>query len=209
MSIPALFPVFLKLEGRNCLVVGGGTIGESKVKSLLATGARICLVAPKITSALEEQARHGAIVWHRREFETSDLLGVFVVIAATSSEEVNDLIFREADRRGILCNAVDQPPRCHFYFPAIVRRGALQIAISTAGLSPSLARRLRQELEEQFGPEYEEWLAWLGRVRAALMSKGLSFEARKRLLDRLASRELFDRMHARNSSRKSLHGRIT
>ena len=208
MSISALFPVFLKLEGRNCLVVGGGTIGESKVKSLLATGARISLVAPKITSALEEQARHGAIVWHRREFETSDLLGVFVVIAATSSEEVNDLIFREADRRGILCNAVDQPPRCHFYFPAIVRRGALQIAISTAGFSPSLARRLRQELEEQFGPEYEEWLAWLGRVRAALMSKGLSFEARKRLLDRLASRELFDRIHARNSSRKSLHGRI-
>lgn len=209
MSNPALFPVFLKLEGRNCLVVGGGTIGESKVKSLLVAGARVSLVAPKITGALEEQARQGAIVWHPREFETSDLPGVFVVIAATSNEEVNELIFREADRRGILCNAVDQPPRCHFYFPAIVRRGALQIAISTAGLSPSLARRLRQELEEQFGTEYEGWLAWLGRLRAALMSKGLSFEARKRLLDRLASRELFDRIQARNSSQKTLQGRIT
>ena len=208
MSVSALFPVFLKLEGRNCLVVGGGTIGESKVKSLLVTGARISLVAPKITRALEQQAKQAAIVWHPREFEVSDLLGVFVVIAATSNDEVNDLIFREADRRGILCNAVDQPPRCHFYFPAIVRRGALQIAISTAGLSPSLARRLRQELEEQFGPEYEGWLAWLGRLRAALMSKGLSFEARKRLLDRLASRELFDRIQARNSSKKSLQGRI-
>jgi len=208
MSVPALFPVFLKLEGRNCLVVGGGTIGESKVKSLLVTGSQVSLVAPNITSALEKLARQGAIVWHPREFEVSDLTGMFVVIAATSNEEVNDLIFREADRRGILCNAVDQPPRCHFYFPAIVRRGALQIAISTSGLSPSLARRLRQELEEQFGPEYEGWLAWLGRVRAAVMSKGLSFEARRRLLDRLASREVFDRLQARNSSKKRLEGRI-
>lgn len=208
MSVPALFPVFLKLEGRNCLVVGGGTIGESKVKSLLAAGARVSVVAPKITNALEEQARQGAIVWQPREFKVSDLAGVFVVIAATSSEEVNELIFREADRRGALCNAVDQPPCCHFYFPAIVRRGALQIAISTAGLSPSLARRLRQELEEQFGPEYEVWLAWLGRVRAALMSKGLSSEARKRLLDRLASRDVFDRIHAHNSRKEPLEGRI-
>ena len=208
MSSPALFPIFLKLEGRNCLVVGGGAIGESKVNSLLAAGARVSLVAPKITPALEGQVKQGTIVWQPREFEASDLAGVFVVIAATSNDVVNDLIFREADRRGILCNAVDQPPRCHFYFPAIVRRGALQIAISTAGLSPSLARRLRQELEEQFGPEYEGWLVWLGRIRAALMSKGLGFGARKRLLDRLASRELFDRIHARNSSKEHLEGRI-
>jgi len=208
MSAPALLPVFLKLEGRKCLVVGGGAIGESKVNSLLATGARINLVAPHITPALEEFVRQGAIAWHAREFDVSDLAGVFVVIAATANEEVNDLIYREADRRGILCNAVDQPPRCHFYFPAIVRRGALQIAISTSGLSPSLARRLRQELEEQFGPEYEGWLAWLGRVRAALMSKGLSFEARKLLLDRLASRELFDRLQARSSNRQSFEERI-
>ena len=208
MRNPALFPVFLKLEGRNCLVVGGGTIGESKVKSLLAAGARVSVVAPNITPALEERARQGAIVWHPRAFEARDLAGVFIVIAATSNEQVNDLIFGEADRQGILCNAVDQPPRCHFYFPAIVRRGALQIAISTAGLSPSLARRLRQELEQQFGAEYEGWLDWLGRVRAALMSKGLSFDARKRVLDRLASRELFDRIQARNSSKKRLEGRI-
>jgi precorrin-2 dehydrogenase/sirohydrochlorin ferrochelatase len=200
--------MFLKLDGRNCLVVGGGLIGESKVNSLLVAGARISLVSPTLTPALVEHAEQGTIAWHPREFDLHDLDGVFVVIAATSDDAVNDLIFREADRRGILCNAVDQPPRCHFYFPAVVRRGALQIAISTAGLSPSLARRLRQELEAQFGPEYEQWLAWLGRVRAAVMSRGLSFEARKRLLDRLASRELFDRLQAQRAGKEPLQERI-
>jgi len=106
------------------------------------------------------------------------------------------MVYREADQRGILCNAVDQPQECHFYYPAVVDRGALQIAISTAGLSPSLAQRLRKELEVQFGPEYERWVEWLGRVRSALMSKGGDFETRRRILGRLATREVFNRFEA-------------
>ncbi len=205
-SAPAPFPMFVKLQGRNCLVVGGGAIAESKVQSLLAAGGTVRLVAPQVTLALAEFARLQRIAWTARAFETVDLDGVFLVIAATSDEKVNELIFREADRRNVLCNAVDQPPRCHFYFPAVVRRGALQIAISTAGLSPALAQRLRKELEAEFGPEYEEWLERLGRVRAWLMRKGINFERRKSLLHRLASREAFKRAQTRPSSKRPEEG---
>jgi precorrin-2 dehydrogenase / sirohydrochlorin ferrochelatase len=203
---PSLFPMFVKLTGRRCVVVGGGPIAESKVESLLTSGAQVTIVSPTLTESLAEEAQHGSFAWKPRKFESSDLEGAFLVIAATSDEELNELIFREADRRGILCNAVDQPPRCHFYFPAVVRRGALQIAISTAGLSPSLAQRLRKDFEAEFGPEYEQWLAWLGRVRAALMQRGADFETRKRVLARLASREVFDRLRVATSRRTAQRG---
>lgn len=205
---PALFPMFVKLEARPCLVVGGSAMAESKVESLLAAGARVTVVAARVTAAVAELARLSSIVWSPREFEISDLDGVFLVIAATSDDRVNELVFREADRRNTLCNAVDQPPRCHFYFPAVLRRGALQIAISTAGLSPALAQRIRKELEAEFGPEYEEWLERLGRVRARLMRKGIDFEVRKKLLHRLASREAFDRTQARRSRQASSRGAV-
>ena len=208
MSSPALFPAFLKLEGKKCVVVGGGPIAESKVQSLLAARARVDVVAPKITASLKQRARRGSLVWKRRQFELSDLDGVFLVIAATSDEAVNDLVFREADRRGTLCNAVDQPPRCHFYFPAVVRRGALQIAISTAGHSPALAQRIRKELEAQFGPEYEQWLERLGKIRARLMRKGISFENRKQLLHRLASREALVRQPERRVRKSGSQGAV-
>jgi precorrin-2 dehydrogenase/sirohydrochlorin ferrochelatase len=190
---PALFPMFLKLAGRSCVVVGGGTIAESKVESLLASDAVVIVVSPTLTAKLQHQDSNGSLSWIPRRFDPTDLDGAFLVIAATSDDGVNELVFREAERRGILCNAVDQPPRCHFYFPAVVRRGALQIAISTGGLSPSLARRLREEFEADFGPEYGEWLLWLGTVREALMQRKLDFATRKRLLAYLARRESFDR----------------
>ena len=193
---PSLFPIFLKLEGKPCLVVGGGPIAEGKIAGLLRSGARVTVVAPELTEVLTKHAESNTILWQQRSFEFGDLDGVMLVIAATSSFEANALIYREADRRGILCNAVDQPEQCHFYYPAVVDRGPLQIAISTAGLSPSLAQRLRKELEVQYGPEYERWVGWLGRVRSALMSRGIDFETRRRILGRLASREVFNRLKA-------------
>jgi precorrin-2 dehydrogenase len=192
-SPAALFPMFVKLEGRRCVVVGGGSIAESKVGSLLASGAEVIVVSPTLTETLAELERRGSLVWWAREFEAPDLGGAFLVIAATSDEAVNELVFQEAERRGVLCNAVDQPPRCHFYFPAIVRRGALQIAISTSGLSPSLAQRLRKQFEVEFGPEYADWLRWLGVVRETLMQRRIDFATRKHLLAHLASRETFER----------------
>ena len=201
---PTLFPIFLKLEGKSCLVVGGGPIAEGKIAGLLRSGARVTVVAPELTVALATHAETYAIDWQQRNFELADLDGAFLVVAATSSFDANALICEEADRRGILCNAVDQPEQCHFYYPAVVDRGPLQIAISTAGLSPSLAQRLRKELEVQYGPEYERWVEWLGRVRAALMSKGSDFETRRCILGRLASREVFNRLKA--SADRKRHG---
>ena len=201
---PTLFPIFLKLEGKPCLVVGGGPIAEGKTAGLLRSGARVTVVSPELTTSLAALAETRAIDWQPRNFELADLDGAFLVVAATSSFDANALIYQEADRRGILCNAVDQPEQCHFYYPAVVDRGPLQIAISTAGLSPSLAQRLRKDLEVQFGPEYERWVEWLGRVRAALMSQGSDFETRRRILGRLASREVFNRLKA--SAERKRHG---
>ncbi len=200
---PVLFPIFLKLNAKPCLVVGGGPIAEGKVESLLRSGARVTVVSPEVTSALAERVCDNALCWKARTFELADLDGVFLVVAATSSFEANAAIYHEADRRGVLCNAVDQPEQCHFYYPAVVDRGPLQIAISTAGLSPSLAQRLRKDLEIQFGPEYEPWVEWLGRVRAILMRQGSDFETRQRVLGTLASRQTFERLRAARERRLS------
>lgn len=187
----SLFPMFVKLAGRDCLVVGAGRIAESKIPGLLEAGATVRVVAPEANHAISEWAGAGRITWERRPFKPGDLDGVFLVIAATSSSDLNGTVFREARRRGILCNAVDDPEHCDFYYPAVVRRGALQLAISTAGLSPALAQRLRLELEEQFGPEYAGWVEQLGTAREQLFSRDLDPEARRKLLHELASREAF------------------
>lgn len=203
-TVPALFPMFVKLAGRSCVVVGGGSVAASKVESLLHAGANVTVVSPKLNSRLDELQLEGRLAWIPRRFQPCDVNGVFLVIAATSDDIVNELVFREAERRGILCNAVDQPPGCNFYFPAVVRRGALQIAISTAGLSPSLAARLRAEFEKEFGPEYETWLTWLGTVREALMQRKLDFATRKRLLAYLARRDSFERWRSGNFGTRAL-----
>jgi len=182
-----LFPMFLKLAGRPCLVVGAGTIAESKIESLLRAGARVKVVAPKATDKVRSWARTKQIAWRAREYRFADLGGAFLVIAATSSAALHRAIFRQARRGGILCNAVDDPPNCDFYYPAVVRRGTLQIAISTGGESPSLAARLRAELERQFGSEYGAWVRRLGRERAGILRRVLDPAKRRKLLHRQAS----------------------
>jgi len=117
------------------------------------------VVAPEATPQVRSWALSNSIEWRQRPFQPDDLEGMFLVVAATSSTQLHERIFEEATQRGVLCNIVDVPPLCDFYYPAVVQRGALQIAISTAGQSPALAQRLRIQLEDQFGPEYEEWLA--------------------------------------------------
>lgn len=191
-----LFPMFMKLEGRPCLVVGAGTIGEPKIGSLIAADALTRVIALSATATVADWAREGSIVWEARPFAFADLDGVFMVIAATNSRELNAAIFNEARRRNILCNVVDDPEYCDFYYPAVVRRGDLQLAISTNGKSPALAQRVRRELEIQFGPEYGEWLEQLGKVRQELFASKIDPEERKRLLHRLASREGFEEAQA-------------
>jgi precorrin-2 dehydrogenase/sirohydrochlorin ferrochelatase len=188
-----LFPIFMKLTRRRCLVVGAGTIAEGKIASLLDAGARVRVVAPHATPTISTWARNRRLIWIQRPFEPADLDRAFLVIAATSSVKVHRLVFREARHRGVLCNAVDEPTRCDFYYPAVVRRGDLQIAVSTSGRSPALAQRLRRELEAQFGPEYGEWLDHLGRSRAALFARSMNPETRRRLLHRDVTADAFRR----------------
>jgi len=183
--------MFLKLEGRKCLVVGAGKIGESKIRSLLIAHAQVRVVAPAVTAAVAAWDRAGVIIWEAREFHTDDLDSVFLVVAATSSTEVNDTVYRQAQQRQILCNVVDDPQRCDFYYPAVVRRGALQVAISTEGQSPALAQRLRRELERQLAPVYAGWLEWLGFARKQLFASPIDPEQRRQQLHKLASQESF------------------
>jgi len=188
-----LFPAFLKLHNRPVLVVGGGAIAASKIPGLLEAGARVTVVAPQLSPKLVEWIREHEISWLPKSFEPEDLNGMFLVVAATSLPDVNASVFLEADKRRILCNAVDDIDHCHFYYGAIVQRGDLQIAISTNGKSPALAQRLRKELEQQFTPEYAAWLDWLGAAREVLRAQSSDPETTKRWLHLLASRPMFDR----------------
>jgi precorrin-2 dehydrogenase/sirohydrochlorin ferrochelatase len=198
-----MFPIFLKLESRACLVVGAGVVAEGKIAGLLAERASLKVVAPQATAQIRQWASAGAIDWEQRTFESRDLEGMFLVIVATSSHEVNTQVFTEAHAKGILCNAVDDPPNCDFYYPAVVRRGDLQIAISTGGQSPALAQRIRQELEKQFGAEYESWVATLGKQREELAATDLDPEVRKRILHELASRSSFEAHSAAQEGRRN------
>jgi precorrin-2 dehydrogenase / sirohydrochlorin ferrochelatase len=197
----ALFPMFLKLTGRTCLVVGAGSVGTPKIEGLLAAGADVTVVAPHATEAVQAWADAGRFLWQARSFEPSDLDGVFLVVVATPSREVNDFVFKQAQHRGALANVVDDPPRCDFYYPAVVRRGALQIAVSTDGKSPALAQRLRKQFEHEFGPVYEDWVDELGQERQRLFAQPINPDERKQMLHSLASQSSFEAYaRARNAS---------
>src|SRR5690348_6483036 len=189
----SLLPIFVKLRDRLVLVVGGGPIAEGKIEALFAAEARVRVVAPEVTPAIAQWSTHGRVEWYAKPFAPADLDGAYLVIAATSAPGVNEAVFREADARRLLCNAVDDMEHCHFYYGSVVQRGDLQIAISTNGKSPALAQRLRVQLEKQFGPEYELWLEWLGAMRELLRAGDGSADSKKALLHHLASQPMFQR----------------
>ena len=180
------------MEDRPCLVVGAGVIGEPKIRSLLVAGAKVRVIALEARPAVQEWARRGIIQWEARAFSPEDLNGALLAIAATSLRDVNEAVFQEAKRRNILCNAVDDPNRCDFYYGSLVRRGDLQVAISTAGHSPALAQRLRHDIEAKISPEYAGWLDRLGKIRRRMMAAHIPVERRRRLLHRLATQRAFE-----------------
>jgi precorrin-2 dehydrogenase/sirohydrochlorin ferrochelatase len=155
----------LRLAGRRCVVVGGGEVGLEKVDGLLACDARVTLVSTDVVPELAEYAREQSIEWMQREYETSDLEGAFVVIAATDDTQTNIRVFEDAEERAMLVNVVDVPPLCNFILPAIVRSGPLAIAISTAGASPALAKRMKREIAESFGEPYARLAVLLAEAR--------------------------------------------
>lgn len=155
----------LNLTGRRCLVVGGGAMGVEKAEGLLAAGAKVHLVAPRAKPELQELAAEGSIDWSQREYEQGDLEGCLIAIASTDDTDVNIRIYEEAEERAMLVNIVDVPPLCNFILPAIVRTGAIAVAISTRGASPALAKRMKREIAELFGEEYAQLAGILNDVR--------------------------------------------
>jgi siroheme synthase-like protein len=189
----SLLPIFVKLQDRLVVVVGGGAVAEGKIEGLFAAAARVRVVAPVVTPRTREWIEQKRVEWRAEAFEPRHLDGAFLVIAATSAPGVNEGVFREADARGILCNAVDDIEHCHFYYGSVLQRGDLQVAISTNGKSPALAQRLRIQLEKQFGSEYEVWLEWLGAARELLRAGDGSADSKKILLHHLASQPMFEK----------------
>jgi siroheme synthase-like protein len=191
--------MFVRLAGRRCLIVGAGKVGEQKIRSLLETDADIRVVAIDASESVRDLAKAGKIQLSLRAFNREDLDGIFLVVVATPSRVLNTSIYREAREFGVLCNVVDDPPNCDFFYPAIVRRGALQIAVSTSGHSPSLAQRLRQQLEAQFGPGYAEWVEELGETRRRVLTSNLDPKLKRELLHSLASRDALEAALAEHS----------
>ena len=200
----SLFPMFLKLTARPCVVVGAGAIAESKIESLLEAEAQVTVIAPEALPRVQKWAEGGDITWMRREYREGDLARAFLAVAATATPEVNRAVFAEAQERSVLVNAVDDPPFCDFYFPSVVRRGELQIAISTAGESPALAQRLRKEINAALPLDTGEWLMELGRLRREVTAVEPIGEPRKSLLHELAQREVcgFEECPARTRARQ-------
>jgi precorrin-2 dehydrogenase/sirohydrochlorin ferrochelatase len=187
-----MLPIYLKLEGRSCVVVGAGTIAAPKIESLVRAGGSVTVVAPRALPAVEQWAAAGQIRWRVKEFEPSDVEGVFLVITGTDVRAVNHAVAEEARARGILCNSVDDPPDCDFFYPSVVRRGDLQIAISTAGKSPALAQRLRAEIDALVPEDAGRWLDELGELRLKILEAFPLGEERKQALHLLARREICD-----------------
>jgi len=186
------YPVHLDIQNRNCLVVGGGSVGTRKVETLLDCGARVTVVSPVASEKLRQLREIGKIELKKRSYQSGDLKSMFLVIGATDDENLNRQISADAEAKNMLCNIADRPEVCNFILPSVVRRGDLVITISTSGKSPALAKKLRKTLEVQFGAEYAEFLLLLGAIRKKLLAQAHEPEAHKKLFEQLTDSELLE-----------------
>lgn len=184
------YPVFLDVAGRPCLVVGGGAVAGRKAGVLLQSGARVTVVSPDVKQPLARWARQRRVRWVRRRFRPSDLAGTFLVVAATDDQVVNRQVFQAAQRRQSLVNVVDQPARCTFLVPSVLRCGPVAIGISTSGVSPALSKWLRRDLTARYGPWVARVAGRMRRWRAAVHRQAAGPAARKRRLETLLQQEL-------------------
>lgn len=186
------YPVFLELTGRRCLVVGAGKVALRKVRALLEAGAEVSLVSPEALEELKKLVVQGAIRWRRGEFEDGDLDGVFLVIGATDDPEVNRRVYRAADKASRMVNIVDEPELCNFIVPSVLTRGDFQVAVSSGGASPILARKVREVLGYRFGPEYAVVVDELARLRRELKERVPREERRRQFWEMLIDLDFFD-----------------
>jgi precorrin-2 dehydrogenase / sirohydrochlorin ferrochelatase len=186
------YPVYIQLHDQPCVVIGGGKIAEGKVEGLLAADARVTIISPDLTPRLQELAEQGKIKYISRTYHPGDLTGAFLVISATDQREINHHVWEEASANRQLVNVVDDTLHCNFIAPAILRKGDLTIAISTAGKAPALAVRLKEQLQEEIGPEYERFLELAGQLREPLAHHIPDFETRKSLWYELVDSDILD-----------------
>jgi precorrin-2 dehydrogenase/sirohydrochlorin ferrochelatase len=177
----------LRLSGRRCVVIGGGEIGLEKVEGLLACDADVTLVAPEVEPALAQLALEGSIRWEQREYHSRDLDGALIAIAATNDTDLNIRVFEDAEARAMLVNVVDVPPLCNFILPAIVRTGPLAVAISTAGASPALAKRMKREIAELFGQPYANLAILLNEARGWAKATLPTYQDRKQFFESIVN----------------------
>ena len=197
-AMPGVFyPAFIDLTGRRCMVVGGGPVGTEKTEKLLDAGADVRLVSPRITPRLETLVAEGAIgEFHRRGYQTADLDGCLLVIAATADAEVNLEVWQDAEARTMLVNVVDVPPLCNFIVPSIMRHGELAVAVSTGGASPVVARTVRQRIEAEIGPEWGELVTLMRQTREGLKERFTTMPSRTAAVERLLESGVVDRLAA-------------
>jgi precorrin-2 dehydrogenase/sirohydrochlorin ferrochelatase len=188
------YPICLRVAGRSCLVIGGGRVAEQKAWSLLKAGAHVTIISPEITPDLEALVAAHQLQYERRPYASTDLKGVFLAYAATNDETLHAQIAQDAVHTGTLLNVVDRPRLCDFIVPAVMERGDLLIATSTSGASPGLAQRIRDQIEQSFGPEYDLAVQLLGRLRARLASQSLSSTERRRIFATLVDSPLLDHL---------------
>lgn len=196
-----LYPICLNLEGKNCLVIGGGLVSERKVSTLLEYGAQVAVVSPEVTGAIREWGQQGLVQISLRTFQEGDLEGVFLAFIATNDSQLNGRVATSCIQKGILMNVADDPLRCDFFVPATLRRDALSLSISTEGKSPAFARRLRKELETMITPAYGEFVELLGRIRDELQIQESDIGRRKQILEKLVYSDILDLMQAGEQER--------
>ncbi len=195
-----VYPIFMHIEGKSCLVVGGGAVGERKVQDLLAAGAKVTVVSREATPLLHSQAGQGLITLRQEDFQPGHLEGMFLAIAATNDQPVNEAVSAAAQARGLPVNVVDQPALCSFIVPATIRRGDLVLAIGTGGRSPALAKKLRQELERTFGPEYGPYVELLGLIREAVLASRRDHPDNQSLFTAIAASPLLTLLRANDQA---------
>ncbi|MTI81985.1 MAG: bifunctional precorrin-2 dehydrogenase/sirohydrochlorin ferrochelatase [Firmicutes bacterium] len=184
------YPLYLRLEKESCLVVGGGNVAERKVKKLLNSGAIITVISPRLTLGLLELKEKAQIRHIAREYKNQDLKDAFLVFCATDNKNVNQQVAEYCKDQKILVNIVDDPVKCSFFVPAVVRQGPLSIAISTSGRSPMMAARIREQLEDTYGPEYADFLELLGQVRMELLQSVSDDQKRREILEQILQSDI-------------------
>ena len=186
------YPIYVQLNEQPCVVIGGGKIAEGKVDGLLAANAKVKIISPELTPHLNDLVNQNQVEYTARHYQVGDLTGAFMVICATDQTEINHQVWQEASANQQLVNVVDDTPRCNFIAPAILRKGDLNIAISTGGKAPALAVRLKERLQKEIGPQYERFLELSGKLREPLAQHIPDFETRKKLWYELVDSDILE-----------------